>query len=795
MAHQKPVSEFMKPGTMKVCCLLMGLFMLLAGSPLRAWDNVQTHVEFNRLAWEYFAEFFSKMPKNPYKYYDMGVVYDMVGQEHALKSAGVLAGDVKTKEITDPDFSLNYIRKPTLDIGLAWWKSFLTLEDTFTRWDPDANWKEVNAPIINPFEGFKGLKIIHSKEDVSFYNLKWIVLTGGEYADYPVVDQALRHFYDPLAITGKASLTDTFGYPAVEMDMFTWTFSAGDNAYNLQKAKEYMQAAFQTTDETIRKDNFGLAYRALGQALHLFNDLACPPHVRNDGHPYKDTSESVPTGENLKNVVKPFAQNIRLTDLRMPQGFAGNVQTPGQPFLLCHVGLKDLFRSIAKWVNPRFFSDETICDDKTGLIPEPFHHYPRPQLSDLNENQKGKRFEEQFSQIGGRSVVVPMVEKTLVEVVERTYGQTVFEGSKGAYTEKTKMVPRYTIPADFVLQQLDILVPICIRTGAELIERFIPTLRIELGIQHLADDQDVARDIPDRSKILHTYRITGKLVHDTTGDDFWSDSPLKYSGPGTLYIEGNMGGKKTVLPVKVEFKDGDLVMEKTSDSKGLPVFKEGLGGLPENFIAVCFVGVGGLVVRSPLTKGVATRINPFEVKEGLTQTRYQWSFSPSCDFPRPGVSQQEFLPPTVRTFPPWDLLTEWSIQGPETVSGFRVNGSEFFHYFSKKGEYEITCRVLDKDHPEICLGEARAFASIVKDPEPVKPTTDYATGKVSQLPQNNLPNETTGGVTWENSGPDVEEMIEWKAKEDRRVKEKNPPEEIRLRLEYIQALKDRYRPD
>jgi hypothetical protein len=135
----------------------------------------------------------------------------------------------------------------------------------------------------------QGGKINVNESMVKMTPKEWII-HGGFSADEPQVPASLRHFYDPFEIDGVSYLTDLVGnyssfynVPLPEMNAKEWALSATDNPYNWTYAKQYLGNAFY--NETKRSEYLGNAYRALGEVLHLFADMGCPPHVRNDAHP------------------------------------------------------------------------------------------------------------------------------------------------------------------------------------------------------------------------------------------------------------------------------------------------------------------------------------------------------------------------------------------------------------------------------------------------------------------------------------------------------------------------------
>jgi len=116
---------------------------------------------------------------------------------------------------------------------------------------------------------FKGISEI-SKTELSVelwlqYGGDWE--DGGQFSPRP-----LKHFYDP--ITGQG----TIGWPNP-----VWAYSASD--WSWQKARQFYRNALSSMqNKETRELNFASTFRALGQIVHLLQDMAVPAHTRNDTH-------------------------------------------------------------------------------------------------------------------------------------------------------------------------------------------------------------------------------------------------------------------------------------------------------------------------------------------------------------------------------------------------------------------------------------------------------------------------------------------------------------------------------
>ncbi|MBL0333948.1 MAG: hypothetical protein IPP73_01040 [Chitinophagaceae bacterium] len=132
---------------------------------------------------------------------------------------------------------------------------------------------------------------------------QWIA-HGGMAADVPEVPASLRHFYDPTRPVGERYLTDITNAKILgtlqkyvlsnpHTDGVQWALGkpgdisegAQDHKFTWEHGKIWMEMALREPDARKKDGYMALAWRALGETLHMIADNGCPPHVRNDAHP------------------------------------------------------------------------------------------------------------------------------------------------------------------------------------------------------------------------------------------------------------------------------------------------------------------------------------------------------------------------------------------------------------------------------------------------------------------------------------------------------------------------------
>jgi len=166
-------------------------------------------------------------------------------------------------------------------------------------------------PVLKGELGFAdGIETILAGKDANGNRVKkmikkWIAY-GGEAEDYGwpfnanwLTTRGFNHFHDPLKDWDEAGLDNEmakliyhgsyFTYPVSpilwglkpeEQDFF-WNFT-GDWSWG--KAREYYYHALTTPNDEESNKTFADCFRALGQVMHLLQDVSVPLHTRNDVH-------------------------------------------------------------------------------------------------------------------------------------------------------------------------------------------------------------------------------------------------------------------------------------------------------------------------------------------------------------------------------------------------------------------------------------------------------------------------------------------------------------------------------
>jgi hypothetical protein len=132
-------------------------------------------------------------------------------------------------------------------------------------------------------------------------NKKWIIkyiADGGEYEDKPSECipywRSRNHFHNPINNSGFSGIWDTgllSGISAIAWAMQPVS-SQSCGYYSWNDARDYYYNALTSTSKATRETNFADTFRAIGQSMHMVQDMSVPEHTRNNGHYFFSYYES-----------------------------------------------------------------------------------------------------------------------------------------------------------------------------------------------------------------------------------------------------------------------------------------------------------------------------------------------------------------------------------------------------------------------------------------------------------------------------------------------------------------------
>jgi hypothetical protein len=209
---------------------------------------------------------------------------------------------------------------------------------------------------------------------------------GGFSADEPELSMSLMHFYDPvnnphyLTDYIETKLPDYLGKDSnPQISAYQWAFESYDNPFSFINGEQNFLSALRNKDSN--DVNYGKAWRAVGETMHLISDMTVPAHVRNDAHiPFGglwDPMEYFTNGGDIDT----YGPNIMGGSATPALGDYHTAYTTGKD-------IRTLFKDVATWTNANFFSRDTVPLYQSNKTPNGFDQYPNPKVT-IDPNFKG----------------------------------------------------------------------------------------------------------------------------------------------------------------------------------------------------------------------------------------------------------------------------------------------------------------------------------------------------------------------------------------------------------------------
>lgn len=460
--------------------------------------------------------------------------------------------------------------------------------------------------------------------DIQTNSLRQWIVSGGDWADIPAAYSGLRHFYNPLArsdnnyityLTDQSAFFSLYDQP--KTDAMTWGLTHIDNPFNWKNALKYYKKAMEIPEDGATPDAFsetqfklktkkwwkfwqsdipkdrkkerelylGLAYRGLGETMHLLADMTQPAHVRNDAHLKEEPLEDTMTPEFVKAYAKKFETGTAVDGRIADQFLSTNGTTLNNP--------EQLFITLSTFTNKHFYSSDTIYDEESGVYPNNGEiPIPNPQFKDLIPGEMEVpisqwQVDRTKTQLGEHPLIASEVDllplTTDTNIGTSIYSDFAFRTKKVKFLGASFLggfVPMvqekvsgrifksktYSIPADihFTCYQGRVLIPIAIAACSDLMHQFYPTLEFETEYE---EPELITEKTNDKlPKIRYEVNQEAVMNHKVEDDQAWLEAGLSisYTGAGELIFE-NEGEPRNKIPLS--FENGKLVGMQNADKE------------------------------------------------------------------------------------------------------------------------------------------------------------------------------------------------------------------------------------
>jgi len=409
-----------------------------------------------------------------------------------------------------------------------------------------------------------------------------------------------------------------------------------------------------------------MAYRALGESMHMLADMTQPAHTRNDSHPIDEPIE----GNIFANDVADYARG------RVAEEISAIIASAQGQLL----GPRDLFHQVALFTNKHFYSADTIYDGPQGIQPQNWETpYPSPQFGDLQcemftvSTFQGEKAAYKFTAALASSTV-PMAQSRLSLHWFDPVPESVQKVAKLA-------VGQYHIPPSFAKGQGQVLLPIATHANADLAYLFFPTLELTAQYQEPVLQEKEAQD----KRII---AIEAEMVHHVDKDFAWLDNDLEfhYSGPGQLIFEEK---GKVVQTRELHFLEGKV--EKLENHEGdmvkspLRVFvKDKKTKLSKE--EIFFAAEIGTTIYLQIQAGSRTfKSSPYVITKQAVNLRLE----PTIAVGEPGA----YFDFCALVSPEDDYRYDWDFGDGFTVAD---GGPEQGRIYNKEGNFKVTVKLYDR---------------------------------------------------------------------------------------------------
>ncbi len=508
-----------------------------------------------------------------------------------------------------------------------------------------------------------GTSTVINKQNIT----QWLQ-AGAKKEDEPLF-RASSHFHNPLRnwdVSGVRDLPLTFklaciaaGYPPKSNIHWATGYSSPSTKSPTGNQWDWNAAREHYYTYVTGKDSLGImvastkqekeiyltkALQALGQTIHLLQDMAVPAHVRDDFMSHmgvydgkrKDYYEYwVQQRENWNRV--GFRPPIRsgLTNQMVATFWDTNTYIGQDPDLIS----PSTPRGLAEYTNMNFASKNTFFTESRPVTDVYHHPYPAKASTDLPAYEQHGKLPETITDKDGINIQVHYIKK------ERD-GEQVDHFAKPTYfTDHLKDMNGYEIyyRSSFVVDNecakdyASFLVPRAIGYSADLIDYFFRALDIWPGIELIhATVDDLATPVvrikawvrngsPEApigdESLATTGQIMGIVQYKTspTGETLYAVSApkdLNPFDPNTVYPNFNSAYDLFTFDFS-----GSPIPANVADMRFQVVYKGTIGGEKETGIAVGMTPSQQIIEVTPPDRFVYA-ITDGEIKAGKTQQEF-----------------------------------------------------------------------------------------------------------------------------------------------------------------------------
>lgn len=264
------------------------------------------------------------------------------------------------------------------DISLAY---HLNIHKRITEESIQQNIVIINEKLKN-FIGLESVDELVNNKEIR----EWV--KEGSWREDVGFDILTSHFYNPITNQGLNLGNQVVGESAYDRA------NNLNNAWSWKKAREYFYEGLTLISKTEREKALADSFRAIGQVMHLVQDMSVPAHTREDPHSYFEPYEKYTDDKTntLNYILEPFPYWGQATSPNAPKQFWDSDLYDGSiPYISGNIGL-------AEYTNANFASIDTIFSETLDVSHPYYFTFPRKSSAVLYEevnpqtNKKTKYF-------------------------------------------------------------------------------------------------------------------------------------------------------------------------------------------------------------------------------------------------------------------------------------------------------------------------------------------------------------------------------------------------------------------
>ena len=397
--------------------------------------------------------------------------------------------------------------------------------------------KESLSAYLNSNLGFSdGIKqILNGQEVIAWFR------EGGRKEDEPAYSRSFNHFHDPLQPWYIAGFDKTFKSSLIWAQDQGMIGSLFGGDWSWKKARGSFYKGLTSITKTEKEKNLADTFRALGQIMHLVQDVSVPAHVRNDTHVSIDLFGKKIGKYHYEVWVNDNLATISLSPINFDKAILNIIPEATAPIPIANIFDTNKYNAdgsnpevatgvsigISEYANANFFSEGTN-----------FKNYPHPAVADTNFQNIDFKHPEVVDAEDGKLDNRIYIKKVVGEQIQRlaSLSYVSYDCIKKGYYQFSPLVLDHKVYEEYASK----LIPRAVGYSAGLLDYFfrgklqvttVPILYkntiyyLRVKIKNMTPNETMK---DGEFTLTYSYRPTGG--NPDGSQDIWGQAPVVLSG-------------------------------------------------------------------------------------------------------------------------------------------------------------------------------------------------------------------------------------------------------------------------